>query len=87
MVRADRPAKKLHLSLVRRLASLHIIASKARTDQILPGILTASALRNNMIDRKCHTRRSAVLALVAIATKNILARQDHLLEWHADERR
>ena len=84
MIGPDRTPHERHLRFVGRLAALAIIAPQARTYKIFPGVLTAPALRHDMIDGQRDRCRPAILATVSIAPQDILARENDLFERHSN---
>ena len=80
----DRALHKWHFCLIRGLAALPVVAPDTGADQILPGVLTSTGLRDHVIDSKRDRASPAVLALMAVASEYILSRQDHLLEGYPD---
>lgn len=72
-------AVQRHASLFRRAIALAIIAIHARAHEIFPRIFAAAILRQHMIHGERTLRGAAILAAVAVALDNILARQNHAL--------
>lgn len=72
-----RLAGGLHIGFVRKLIALAAIAGMAAGDEILPRGETATRARDHMVEREFARRQrgAAILAGVAIAQENILARQ------------
>src|SRR5438067_470249 len=85
VVRPNGSSHERHLCFVRSLAAFYVIASQAGAHKVLPRVLATAALRHDVIDCQRHTRQPTVLALVSIAAKNILARENHLFERHPHE--
>lgn len=77
--------EQLHAGLFGRPIPLLVVAAVAARDQILPGCLASARARNDMIQG--HFTRGqrfvTVLACIAIAHQNILARERARLVWDA----
>src|SRR5260370_26540915 len=69
-------AGELHAGLLGRAAALAVVARMAARDEILPGGLAGARARNYVVERQLRGRHRpmAVLAGVAVAHQNVLAR-------------
>ena len=73
-----------HVRFVRRLAAFAVVASQAGGDEVLPRVLAAAALRHDVIDGEHDAGESAIHTLMSIAPQDIFARENDLLERHAN---
>ena len=68
---------QVHPRLVRRAATLAVIASAARAHQVVPAVAAAAVPRYDVIQRQVARANAAVLARVVIANEDLAARQPH----------
>ncbi len=68
------------------MATLLIIALLARSDNIIPGVLTPAGKRNDMINGQFlgTVRLSAVLTLIVVSQDNVLSAKTDILVRDAD---
>ncbi len=72
MVRSARNAQEFHPGFFRSAVPLLVVASHAGAHEVLPSIFTAASLRYHVVDGQKLISASAVLAMVAVASQNIL---------------
>ncbi len=82
MVRPAWYREELHPCLFRSPIPLLIVASHTRAYEILPCLLSAARPGDNMIHGQRKITAPAILAMVSIASQNILPGQYHPLVWN-----
>src|SRR5207237_10180237 len=68
---------EVHARLLRRAASLLVVAALAARDQIVPGALAAARARQYVVERQLRGRElaTAVLAGRVVAQQNVFGRE------------
>ena len=84
MIRANRPTKQLHLRFRRSPIPLLIITADTCANEIIPGIKSTACPRDHVIHRQRDIGPPAILAAVAVATKDVFAGKDDFLERNTD---
>src|SRR5205807_340861 len=67
--------EQLHARLLRRAATLAVVARPARRDEVLPGVLPASMLGDDVVEREVAAAAAAVLAALQVAREDLAAGQ------------
>jgi len=69
---------------VREAIPFAIVATNACADEVLPRIFSSPSTRDNVIDRQRNIASPTVLTAVAIAAKDVLARENDFLVGDTD---
>ena len=76
----DRLFKQAHMRIAGRASAFFHIARRAGCNDVLPSRLATHSARNDMVERQMMTA-AAILALKAIAQKQVEARESGKLAW------
>jgi len=83
-VRAARRTQQLHVGFFRCAAAFAVVAADARAHEIFPCIGASTRTWKDMVERQQCSCRTAVLAPMAIATKNVFTGKLHAFVRNAD---
>ena len=84
-LRLERKTTKVHVRLGQRFSAFTMVAGATGAHQVLPGVLSTTMSRNDVVERQIAGLHSAVLAGVVITNKDLAASEPNARARTLDE--